>query len=136
MRRGLSLLEVILTSSLLGLCALFLLGVLPGAMLSVRQSEHRIGASALAKAILDECAAGPFADLSVGVFELSSPGALGDMLRRQQYQLDDQTLLNPRLEISNLTPETLRKLKVTVKWRERNTDFEIIRELKLSSLQR
>ncbi|MEW6278458.1 MAG: hypothetical protein AB1758_07555 [Candidatus Eremiobacterota bacterium] len=141
MRRGMSLAELILTATLLALIFIFLLNILPTTMMSIRQAEHRIRASAVAQAILDECASGPFRDLQANATYIpGSPGPLGAMLGRQDLRMDDGVVLQPTLEVSagaaGVPRDRLARVRVIVTWQERGRQLRVIRELKISCLQR
>lgn len=138
--RGVSLVELIFTATLLSLVFLVLLSLLPSSLMSVRQGEHRLHANALAQAILDECASGPFADLEVDRTYLpTSPGPLGQMLQRQQLRLDDGTVFEPTLEVSGvpgIARTSLARVRITLTWKEKTSRPVVVRELEISSILR
>lgn len=141
-RRGLSLIDVIFTASLLAVVFMVLLSLLPTAMLSVRQTEHRLTAGALATAVLDECRSGPFELLATDqVVDLSTPGALGDILRRAPRKGSDAVEYLPVLRVaasphSTVPRNALAFLTVEVRWRERGEDLRLSRELQVAKLNR
>ncbi|MFN8613053.1 MAG: hypothetical protein U0931_36280 [Vulcanimicrobiota bacterium] len=138
-----TLIEVVFTASLLAIVFMVLLSIFPTAMFSVRQTEHRLTANNIAQAVLDECRSGPFANLVTDCsVDLSTPGALGDILRRSQQKGDDGMVFEPTLVVSKspvsptLPRATICQLKVEVSWKERGQNFHISRVLQLSSLNR
>lgn len=141
-RRGLSLIEVIFTASLLALVFMVLLSIFPTAMFSVRQTEHRLTANGIAGAILDGCRSGPFTHLATNqTVDLTTPGALGDILRRSNLKGDDGMVFTPVLRVgpsptSTVPRTTLCQLTVDVSWKERSRTPHITRTLQVSSLNR
>jgi uncharacterized protein (TIGR02598 family) len=141
-RRGLSLLEVVFTASLLAIVVMVLMNVIPTAMLSVRKSEHRVVAQTVAQAVVDECRAAPFSrllnDQSVSA---ATPGALGDILRRCRQEGNDHVVFEPRLVVGTVSGtaaprDTLCQLQVTVSWKYRDDTYSLERSLRVSSLSR
>ena len=88
--------------------------------------------------MLEECAAGPYADLSSGTgpFTPASPGALGAMLQRQHRDLGS-TLLEPEITLSGaagIPRDHMTIVRVTVTWRERSGRHTLVRERRISGL--
>lgn len=139
-RRGLSLLELIFTATLLALVFMVMLNLLPSAMMSVRQSEHRVRASALAQAIMDELSSMSYTDLEQDrTYIIGSPGDIGAMLARQERTLDDGTVLEPTLEVSGvagISRRSLAHVRLTLSWKERTGPRALVRELDISSVLR
>jgi Tfp pilus assembly protein PilV len=141
-RRGLSLLEVVFTASLLAVVLMVLMNVIPTAMLSVRKSEHRVLAQTVAQAVVDECRAAPFSRLvSNQSVNTSTAGPLGDMLRRCKQEGTDHVVFEPRLVLSTVPGTTvprdsLCQVDVTVSWKYRDDTYSVERRLRLSSLPR
>lgn len=143
-RLGLSMLDVVFTASLLAVVFMVLLSLLPTALLSTRQTEHRLLAGSLAVAILDECRSRPFELIaSDQVVDLTTAGALGDILRRSPRKADDSVEFAPVLTVgpcphSGAPRNSLAQLSVTVRWRERNQPqpFELTRVLQVARLNR
>ncbi len=139
-RSGVSLVELIFTATLLSLVFMVLLSLLPSSLMSIRQGEHRLHANALAQAILDECASGPFSYLELDRTYLpTSPGPLGQMLQRQMLRLDDGTVFEPTLEVSGVPgfPRTsLAHVRLTLTWKEKTSRPVVVRELDISSVLR
>ena len=141
-RRAFSLIEVMFTVSLLAVVFMILLSIFPTAMFSVRQTEHRLVAAGIAQAILDECRSGPFLPLATNqVIDSTSPGALGELLRRSNHLGDDGMEYVPRLTVgtsptSSAPRSTLCQLTVLVSWHERGQTLAVTRILQLASINR
>ena len=141
-RRALSLIEVIFTASLLAIVFMVLLSIFPTAMFSVRQTEHRLTAKGVAGAILGGCRCGPFTNLTTDqTVDLTTPGALGDILRRSNLKGDDGMIFTATLQVapsptSTAPRSTLCQLSVDVSWKERSRTPHITRVLQVSSLNR
>ena len=141
-RRGISLIDVVFTASLLAVVFMILLSIFPTAMFSVRQSEHRLVAGGIAQAILDECRAGPFSHLaSDQSVDLTTTGALGDILRRSNHKGDDGMEYVPTLTVapsptSTVPRSTLAQLRAEVSWYERGQTRTVVRILQVASVNR
>ena len=138
-----TLIEVIFTASLLALIFMVLLSIFPTAMFSVRQTEHRLTANNIAQAIIDECRSGPFTNLTTDkTVDLTTPGTLGDILRRSNQKGDDGMDFQPTLVVSGspysatLPRNGFCQIKVDISWKERGQTFHINRVLQLSSVNR
>jgi uncharacterized protein (TIGR02598 family) len=103
-RRGLSVLEVIISLTILGLVVIFLLNLLPSSLALVYQAETRQKASRLARTILDQHAALPFTQLVVGSSVTFAYDPFGGTF----------TVNN----ITNSDPTYLLDLQVEVQWRD------------------
>lgn len=142
MKRGVTLVEVIFTASLVALAFMVLLSIFPTAMFSVRQTEHRLTANNIAQGVLDGCRSGPFRNLITDQdVDTSTPGALGDILRSSDQKGDDKMDFVPTLKVrasptSTAPRSTLCQLTVNVAWRERGRSYEVTRVLQLSSVNR
>lgn len=139
-RRGLSLLELIFTATLLALVFMVMLNLLPGSMMSVRQGEHRVRANALAQAILDELCSGPYSQIqNDGNYTVASANPIGAMLGRQDRELDDGTVLDPVVEVSavpGISRRSIAHVRLTITWKERSGFHKIVREMDISSVLR
>ncbi|MHB2019229.1 MAG: type IV pilus modification PilV family protein [Candidatus Xenobia bacterium] len=74
-RQGFSLIEVIFAASLLSLVMLMMFNLYPSSLLTIRQAEHRLEATALAQSILEQYRAGPFSTLTT----ILLPGGTGNL---------------------------------------------------------
>ena len=127
---GLSLVEMILAVSLVGLIVLFLLGLLPSSGFLVRQAEHQVSATNYAEEIMAELGSLPFEVLKRGVGTLTpeNPGVLGNRL--EERKLLDSTLLRPEVIIASVDPPNrLIQASVTIRWStgQRNPSFRLVR---------
>lgn len=141
-RRAMTLVEVIFTASLLAVVFMVLLSIFPTAMFSVRQTEHRLTANNIAQAVLDACRSGPFSQLvNDQTVDLTTPGPLGDVLRRSNQKGEDKLEFQPTLRVtasptSTVPRNTLCQLTVEVAWKERGQTLRVTRMLQLSALNR
>lgn len=127
---GLSLVEVIIATSLIGLILLFLFGLLPSSGFMVRQAQQRTGATLYAEEIVAQMASMPFDSLkgAVGTLTPSAPGPLGGRLKDRT--LADGAVLRPRVEMSALSPpDRLLQAVVVVEWTsgQRPLEFRLVR---------
>ncbi len=125
-----SLVEVILAVSLIGLIILFLFGLLPSTGMMVRQGERQVAAVTYAKEILAELESQPFGALkgAVGTLTPSSPGILSGVL--EERRMPDETLLKPTVTITSVPPvDHLVQASVKVEWpgRGKTNDLLIVR---------
>ena len=136
MKRGVSLVEVVMAASLLSLVMLFLFNIIPASAIATRGAEHRLAADSLAQSVLDQAASLPFGSLVDGTYDAASPGLLG----LADQRLEDGTLLVVRATISPSpggAPRTrLLLVRVEVTWRERTRNPVLVRELQLSAVRR
>lgn len=133
--RGFSLVEVIFAASLLSLVMLMMFNLYPSSLLTIRQAEHRLQATAKAQAILEQDRAGSFTVLqsataspTQALFVLTpTPTCTGydngtksyvvaDGNDNGTYYLAERTVATPTPE--GATPRLLSDT-VTVYWNER-----------------
>lgn len=127
---GLSLVEVIIATSLIGLILMFLFGLLPSSGFMARQAEQRTGATLYAEEIVAELGSLPFEAMKGAAGELTpaSPGPLGGRL--VERTLADSTVLRPRVELTALDPpDRLLQAVVVVSWTSgrRSLEFRLVR---------
>jgi prepilin-type N-terminal cleavage/methylation domain-containing protein len=130
MRRGFSLVELILAVSLVGLIVVFLLGLLPSGAIMIRQAEQQISATGYAQEIMAHLCSVSFETLRDGAGTLTpeNPGFLGDRLSSRK--LSDSTVLNPTVELRTADPsDHLMEAVVTIRWTtgRRNPQFRAVR---------
>lgn len=141
-RRGLSLVDVVFTASLLAIVFMVLLSLLPAAMLSIRQTEHRLTAGSLAQHVLDECRSRPFSLLAANqVVDITTAGPLGDILRQLPTRGDDAVEFATTLKVedsphSTVPRDTLAMVTVEVKWHERGQDWTLERTAEIAKINR
>lgn len=136
-RRGISLLELTVTTSLLVVVFLVLINLLPSMIYAGTQARHRMAATALAGEILDQCSAGPYERLQVGVWTPAAAGPLAGYL--QDQVLDDQVVLSPQVRVAAVTGFDLANLvqvTVTVRWQHRRRNLEQSRLRRIASIRR
>lgn len=125
-RSGLTLVETILALSLLSVLLILLLNLFPTSLRAVRQSEQRLLATGLARSLLEEQTARPFASLT--------PGPLPALPERTL----EKTSFQPALEIfqpPDSDPRYLRGIRATVSWLEGGRDNEVVQEVWVSSVR-
>ncbi|MGV8119556.1 MAG: hypothetical protein AB2L14_07335 [Candidatus Xenobiia bacterium LiM19] len=120
--RGMSLIEVIFAATFLCLIFMAMINILPLATFAIKRTEHRINASAIAQSVLEERRAGPFSSID------SQPATT-------QQIGDDKTVYTILYEAppmdSTVDSTKLRRIVVTVTWKERGIDLSVMREMYL-----
>ncbi|MBS2037207.1 hypothetical protein JST97_19625 [bacterium] len=125
--RGETLLELTAAIGLLSLVLFALLTVVPGSFFTMPKAEHQLAANQRAEEVLNQMAAGPFSALTPGTRPL------------EPVTLDDGTVVSGSLEIQKGEPplsDVLRKLTITLQWRDRQRRQVLVRHRRLSRLQR
>jgi hypothetical protein len=131
MKRGASLIEIILAVSLVGLIILFLFGLLPSTGLLTRQAEHQVSANQYAKELTARLGSVSFSTLKAAEgapLTPSAPGFLGPSL--EVRKLSDTTLLTPEVTIQSVPPvDRLVQATIVVRWKtgRRNKEHRIVR---------
>ncbi len=138
MKRGFSLIEVILSASLLGLIFLFLLGVLPSTGLMVRRAEHQREATNLAQLLIAQAEATSFEqleNLAGQTLDRNNPALFGELL--DPAPLADATRLEPVVTIERMPPvDRLLQMRVTVSWQVGPRTHQVTMLRQLSSVRR
>lgn len=137
MRRGASLVELVLTISLLAVVFLLILNLVPSVIFGGVEARHRLQAGQIAGELLDTCAARPFTALQLGTYNPTNPGRLAGYLN--DVTTDDQVTFHPEVTISSVTgldPKHLKRVRATVRWRERNKDLHVARVRSVSGIRR
>ena len=126
-RRGLSLLEMIVSLFLVATVVVVVANLFPSALVSVRQSEDMTHANLMAESLLDEQLSRPF----------------GDLILQPETWLESQELdgkqFNSYLEVFQVgTRDTdyLKGLRVKVKWQHGEISREVVHEVYATSLNR
>ena len=137
MRRAFTLLEVLFSASFLAFFFFAIISLYPSTIFSVKQSEHRLAANALAQEMLDQCSAGPYSSLVAGTWTAAAPGRLTFIADRK---LADQTVLRPVVTVAEgPTPNTrarVREVTATVNWLERNRPQTLVRFRSIANVRR
>ena len=131
MRRGYTLVEVIICLSLVGLIVVFLLGLLPSTALMSREAEQQAAATHYAKEILAHLDSRGFEELAATAAAAnpltpSAPGFLGGVL--SERKVSGGATLSPTVVLTPLTPsDHLLQATVTIRWssRRRNKSFKL-----------
>jgi type II secretory pathway pseudopilin PulG len=142
-RRGMTLVEILFTFCLLSMVFVLTLNVLPAAMMSERQTEHRTAALALVQNVFDQCSAMSFKNLTDGTHMVSSNDPIGVALASLPNHTDDGTQFTTRVVISavpgaSAPPRNLLcQVVVYVDWSEGyNKNKEIVEEMQISCINR
>ncbi|HXE71439.1 MAG TPA: hypothetical protein VNO81_02165 [Candidatus Nitrosotenuis sp.] len=143
-KRGLSLLELVVTASLVTMIFVLMMNIFPSGMVAMRQADHRLAAQAKCRELLDFCQAGGFAPLATdGTYTPEEPGFLAGHL--EPVVLDDQVVLRPTVTVSAAPPPAgqppaprgnLALVTVKVEWRERGRLLQVVQELRVSRIRR
>ncbi|MBI3924234.1 MAG: hypothetical protein HY319_01715 [Armatimonadetes bacterium] len=133
-RRGLTLVEIIVSAALLVVIFMLLLNLFPLSLFGVRQAEHRAEAVMRARSILESLSGGPFSRLENGSYDTGAPGPYPDLLAVEKTE--DGVELRPALEIGDVPAfdgnpyPRLKRLKVTIAWEGRHPS-QIVQELRV-----
>lgn len=115
---GFTLVEMIITTALIGMIILFLFNIYPNAVLAIKRGEHRLKASYVAQAVLEKKMASSFYDIDAPLTEKSLTGDDGMI-----YTVSCETFHLP-----DTNPQNLRRLKVTVIWEEQRSRCSVFKE--------
>ena len=125
LRRGFSLVELLMSFALLGLVIVLLLNLFPSSIAAVRLGEQRYRAQTMASSLLEQKMSVPFSQLLVGT-RVTLPV--------QQFEgVDYQS----RLEVDKVTgsdPAVLRSVRVSVEWTVRGMTRREVREVLMHRL--
>lgn len=128
--RGVTLAESVLAIFLLALTVVLVLNLYTRSMATLRVSAQKIQADALAQSILEDYMAVRFADLKV-----APPLALAKVPGKG-------TEFEPVVEILDMTTPTgvdttmIKRIKVTVRWKDRGMERVLVRELARANVRR
>ncbi|MCA9781358.1 MAG: prepilin-type N-terminal cleavage/methylation domain-containing protein [Candidatus Eremiobacteraeota bacterium] len=135
--RGVSLIEIIVALSLVGLIILFLFGLLPSTGLLSQQAEHQAHATALADELLTrlDCLAFDTLESNQGTLNQSNQGPLNPYL--SERVLKDGTRMVPEVTLELIPPsDHLIQAVIVVRWKtqRRSLEHRVIR--RFSSVNR
>lgn len=125
MRRGLTLVESIVSFFLITFVILSLLNLFPGAMMANRRSELSLLAQSRADQVLETARSGGFVNLKLGS---GTP---------EEVTLEG-TAFSSRLEVLEVpghTPDSLKSLRVTVEWKAGGKPQKLVREVWVSNVR-
>lgn len=134
---GLSLVEAIISLSLVGLIILFLLGLLPSSAFVVRRAEQQIAATHYAEEILAELGSLPLESLKEGLGTLTpyAPKILNGVLADRT--LSDHTILHPEVVISSGLPAgRVFDVQVAVGWSSKGKEHTFCLSRRYSNVLR
>ncbi len=125
-RRGLSLLETVLSFCIVAMMVVMIFSLYPAAMATVRLSGEKLQADALADSLMEQYLAAPFDSLTGSPALAPVPGR--------------GTVFQPSVVFQNLSdpaaPDLLRKITVTVTWTERGLSRSRVREVIRTNVRR
>jgi len=116
--QGFTLVEMIITTVLLGMIVLFLFNIYPNAVLAIRRGEHRLKASYAAQAVLERKIASSFYDIDAPLTGKTVTGDDGTVY----------TISYEALSLPDTNPQNLRRIKVTVTWEEQSSRCKVFKE--------
>jgi len=115
---GLSLIELIITSALLGFILVILFSIYPNSILTIRHAENRLKAAMIAQSLLEQKKAAPFSQIE----------AKPDTSVLSSEELAAYT---PEFECYNIPTadsSKLRKIRIVVTWKERDNACSVYKE--------
>ncbi len=125
MRRGLTLLESMISLGLLVTVILFLLNLLPGSLVATRATECELQAHSLAESAMEEARAAGFANLTPGITNLPDR-SLGGVLFHCQRRIFLPTGVNPQF---------VRGIRAEVWWEFSGRRRQLIRQTMVSNVK-
>lgn len=127
--RGFSLIETVVSASLLAMVLLVIVSTLPSVYLVQNRGRYRLAAHQLAQSLLEERRALPFTALNVNSVTPLDPRII-----------DGTTIqLKPTLEVKAVSghqPAHLLDVRVTVTWEFQSKTESVVHELRLLNLRR
>ena len=128
--RGFSLIEIVVAATLLALATIVALGSLPTLTIVGRRARARVQALQICQTVLDKQRAQPWAVVPALPYqEVLTP----------QLMPDSGTSFEPVLKLEKVDghdPDQLRRLTVTVSWRERDRSQKVQQETMISHVPR
>jgi len=120
-----SLIEVIFAATFLCLIFMAMINILPLATFAIKRTEHRINASAIAQSKLEEIRAKPFSqiDSQPATAKVKGPD-------ETEYTVKYEA---PAME-TGIDATKLRRIVVTVSWKEREITLSVTREIYLCNV--
>ncbi|MHC9537942.1 MAG: hypothetical protein AB9903_00330 [Vulcanimicrobiota bacterium] len=120
--RGMSLIEVIFAATFLCLIFMAMINILPLATFAIKRTEHRLNASSIAQSVLEERRAGSFSSIDSQPATTLVKGN-DDIVYTVRYEA-------PAME-AKVDSTKLRRIVVTVTWKERDINLSVMREIYL-----
>lgn len=128
--QAVSIAESVLAVFLLSLTVVLIFNLFPRSMATLRVSGQKLQADAVADSVLEEYMVVSFKDLNPG-----PPVVLPKVPGRG-------TEFEPTVEIFDMTgpvgvdPTMIKRIKVTVRWKDRNMDHVLVREMARTNVRR
>ena len=125
-QRGLTLVEVIVSLTLIAALVVLVFNLFPGSLLSTARSEQTIQADLMAQSALERKAAEAFSQLVIGEVE-----DLPEVVRNGVHY-------HGTLEVVSApaSPDYLKGLRATVTWESRGVQRQVVHESWVSSVRR
>jgi Tfp pilus assembly protein PilV len=120
-----SLIEVIFAATFLCLIFMAMINILPLATFAIKRTEHRINASAIAQSRLEEKRAGPFSQID--------PQPVTTQVTGPDNTVYTVLYEAPAMD-STVDATKLRRIVVTVSWKEREITLSVTREMYLCNV--
>lgn len=133
-KRGISILEVVVAVNLAGLLVVFLIGLIPYSVLSLKRSGHAIIAANLAERMMEEIRRTNFSDILPGTYPPSVapafppppypslPVSITSNGFSDTRVYNFRILVTPATDISGSPLTDVKSVTVTVTWNERLSD--------------
>ena len=118
--RGLTLIETIIASCLLGLVILGVFTLLPSSLIAVRSAEHRIRADSLAQEWLEKLREKPFENLALGPLAPQPPA---ETWAGVTFHTSVEVYQPPAADV-----DLLKRMRVTVNWNFRGLARQVSQE--------
>jgi prepilin-type N-terminal cleavage/methylation domain-containing protein len=140
MRRGYTLVEVIISLSLVGLIIVFLLGLLPSTALMSREAEQQVAATHYAEEIVAHLDTHGFDDLAAAAaagtpLTPAAPGFLEGVL--VDRQVAGRATLTPTVTLSVMAPnDHLLQASVVIRWSSKRRNKSFTLKKRISSILR
>ena len=123
--RAFSLVELIITTTLLGFILLVLFNLYPQSVFAIKHAEYRMKAATLAQSIIEKKRSGPFGELAAAPSQQEIDALKGDMPYTIDYKCES---------IPGTDDTKIQKVTVSVSWEERNTPYILTKEAQVCTV--
>jgi type II secretory pathway pseudopilin PulG len=120
---ALTLLELVVSFSLLAMIITVVLELLPGSLISLHHSQSRFAAANVAQNQVNYICSRSFGSNSVG----TSRDLTDEVLDKMTYHVHLDVLA-----VAGQDPATIRLVRITVSWYEKNQTLQVVRERQIS----
>ena len=117
--RGITLIEMLVSFSLVLLLCIFVLNLFPSSLIALRHSETRLEAQRLAEATLEQAKATNFSNWTVGSSTTCPVQTLNGVVYTPVLQVQ---------AVPGYNPSTLKSLQVSVSWIGRNGRQSVVQQ--------